>query len=254
MSLFFRKIGEGQPLIILHGLFGSGDNWLSHAKELASHFSVYLVDQRNHGQSFHSNEFSYPLMAEDLLDLMDQEGIEKANLIGHSMGGKTILFFGLKNPERVNSMVVADMGIRAYAPHHDDIFSGLFAVDASNCPGRKEAEQRLSEFVKDGDTRQFLLKNLYWIEPGKLAWRFNLPVLKNTIGNIIDAVPPGPLNCRTLFLRGEKSGYIQENEFDSLYQFAPSCSIETIRDAGHWIHAEKPQEFRDAVLRFLMVS
>jgi pimeloyl-ACP methyl ester carboxylesterase len=177
MKLFHRVLGEGPPLLILHGLFGSSDNWQTHARVFAETHTVYLIDQRNHGHSPHALEMNYDLMAHDLFELMADLGLRDVRLIGHSMGGKTIMRFAQQYGFLIDRMVVADMGVKAYPPHHEQVFQGLFSVDVEHCPTRKEAEERLSAFVSDAGTLQFLLKNLYWKEPGLLDWRFNLSVL-----------------------------------------------------------------------------
>jgi pimeloyl-ACP methyl ester carboxylesterase len=183
MKLHFKKIGEGQPILILHGLFGSSDNWQTHAKKLAENYCVYLIDQRNHGHSPHSEEFSYDLMAADLLELIAAEGLRDVILIGHSMGGKTIMRFAQEHDFLIDKMIVVDMGIKAYAPHHDVIFQGLYNVKVPHVASRKEAEERLLECVTEPSTAQFLMKNLYWKTQTELAWRFNLDVLFEKINN-----------------------------------------------------------------------
>jgi pimeloyl-ACP methyl ester carboxylesterase len=252
MNLFFKSFGQGPPLIILHGLFGSCDNWLSHAKEFAHHFTVYIVDQRNHGHSAHSAVMNYDAMAEDLEQLIANENLRDVYLIGHSMGGKTILRFAQTHAFLIEKMIVADMGIKAYPPHHDIIFKGLFAVDAANCENRKVAEERLKDYVQDESTRQFLLKNLYWKEPGKLDWRFNLPVLHQSIHTIIDAIPNERVTVPTLFIRGELSNYILPTDMDAIKETVPKATFVTIEAAGHWVHAEQPDSFRNEVMKYLL--
>ncbi len=165
MRLFHRSMGEGPPLLILHGLFGSSDNWQTHARVFAQTHTVYLIDQRNHGHSPHAAQINYDVMAHDLFELVADLGLRDIRFIGHSMGGKTIMRFAQQYGFLIDRMVVADMGMKAYPPHHEQVFQGLFAVDASHCPTRKMAEERLSNFISDQGTLQFLLKNLYWKEP-----------------------------------------------------------------------------------------
>ncbi|MFM9984900.1 MAG: alpha/beta fold hydrolase [Flavobacteriales bacterium] len=252
MNLFVKTLGEGRPLIILHGLFGSGDNWITHAREFANHFKVYLIDQRNHGHSPHSEEFSYKAMADDLLEFAAKENLRDMCIIGHSMGGKTAMYFALENAFLIDRVVIADMGIKQYKPHHEEIFKGLLAVDVERCEGRKEAEERLLPFIQETGTRQFLLKNLYWKEAGKLAWRFNLPVLFEKRDEIIRAIPEGKCDTPMLFLRGADSHYVTENDFPAVLGQFPRASLETIDNAGHWLHADQPEEFRHRVLEYLL--
>lgn len=253
MKLFFRTLGEGKPLLILHGLFGSGDNWQSLAKQYAEHYKVYLIDQRNHGHSPFSDEMSYDAMSEDLYNLMADEGLRDVYLIGHSMGGKTALRFAQQYDFLIEKMIVADMGIKEYRPHHEEIFKGLLAVDIEHCESRREAEERLSVHVQEEGTKQFLLKNMYWKEPGKLAWRFNLPVLYNTRHEVVKAIPAEKINVETLFLKGGKSNYVPETDFESIRELVPHSRFVTIENAGHWLHAEAPQEFMSHTLEFLLV-
>jgi len=250
MKLFYRTLGEGQPLIILHGLFGSADNWQTHAKKLSEYFKVYLVDQRNHGHSPHASEIDYSLMANDLYELVAEEGLRDILLLGHSMGGKTIMRFAQQYNFLIDKMIVADMGVRQYPPHHDTVFKGLFAVDVDNCPSRKDAESRVSQFVKDEGTKQFLMKNLYWKTPEKLAWRFNLDAIYSQRENLMQAIPLEKIEAHTLFLRGELSNYILDDDMPSIMEIAPNATFETINGAGHWLHAEAPTEFLERTMAY----
>ena len=182
MKLFFKKIGEGKPLIILHGLFGLGDNWATLGKSFTDNgFCCYLVDQRNHGKSPHSYEFTYEAMSDDLSELMNNEKINKADIIGHSMGAKTAMFFSLNHADKIEKMIITDMAPRYYPPHHEAIFSALKSIDLSAISSRKEAEELLRMALKDDSTIQFLLKNLYWKGDNKLDWRFGLAEIEKNI-------------------------------------------------------------------------
>jgi len=253
MKLFFRKSGEGYPLIILHGLFGMSDNWMTLSKQFAEKgFLVYAVDGRNHGRSPHSNDFDFSLMSDDLLVLMDDENIPTASIIGHSMGGKTGMWFACLHPDRVSKLIVADMAPRYYPPHHQSVFAAIHAVDLDLLTTRKEVEAILSESLKDEGTIQFLLKNLYWDEREKLAWRFNLDGIEKNISSIGIALPEQfHFDGETLFLRGEKSGYITDADIPGIKRQFPNASVETVPNAGHWIHAENPKGFLEAAVKFL---
>ncbi len=252
MKLFFRKQGEGFPLIILHGLFGTADNWNTLGKSYGNFFTTYLVDQRNHGQSFHSDEWNYQVMVEDLKNLMDAEGIEKAHIMGHSMGGKTAMLFAITYPERVEKLIISDIAPRYYSPHHQQIIAGLKAVDLGTVQSRKEAEQALFSVIDDQGTGMFLLKNLYWKSEGQLAWRFNLDAIVANINNVGEEIPKNAhYSGETLFVRGGNSGYIKERDEEDIRRIFSNVHIVTIENAGHWVHAEKPQEYVDVTLEFL---
>jgi len=252
MELNYKRLGEGQPLIVLHGLFGSLDNWMTLAKKWSNDFEVYLVDQRNHGQSPHSDQFSYPLMADDLKQLMDQLGLESAILLGHSMGGKTVMEFSMKYPEMVEKLIVVDIAPVSYNVHHYTIIDALKSVPLEDISSRKEAEEFLSRYIKDFGTRQFLLKNLYWQANDKLAWRFNLEVLADEILPISEyVIMKGTFQKQTLFIAGAKSDYILPEYGATIKSKFPKYELESISGAGHWVHAEKMDEFLQAVMNFL---
>jgi len=252
MKLQHRIIGEGKPLIILHGLFGSSDNWQTHAKRFSEYFQVILVDQRNHGHSDWSDEFDYDLLATDLHELITDLGLEKVNLLGHSMGGKTVMRYAQLYPNTIEKMIVVDMGIRGYPPHHQQILAGIAALNATAMDSRSAAEEVLLPFVPENGTRLFLMKNLYWIEKGKLAWRMNVEVLEREMTNILKAIPEQEVLVQTLFIRGGLSKYILDEDISDIENQFPDSSFLTIEDAGHWVHAEKPEEFMNAVLEFLL--
>jgi esterase len=252
MKLHYRELGEGQPLVILHGLFGNSDNWQTHAKKLAEYFRVILVDQRNHGHSDWSNDFSYDLMKEDLLELFQDLGLKKVILVGHSMGGKTAIRFAQENSNLLEKLIVIDIGIKEYPMHHTEILKGLHAIDLNVVNTRGEAERILSQYIDSNGVRQFLLKNLYWKEKGVLAWRMNISVLEREMQNILSKLPEIEVYTPTLFIRGEMSNYILEEDIEELEDYFNDFSLITINNAGHWVHSEAPNEFIENVLEFCL--
>ena len=253
MKLNVRKTGTGKPLIILHGLFGSADNWMSIAKELSESFTLYLVDQRNHGDSDHSDEWNYQVMAKDIVELMDDEGLDKAFLMGHSMGGKTAMFVALMHPERVEKLIVADIAPGYYPVHHEKILEGLNAIDLETISSRKEADDKLAAYIDEGGIRQFLLKSLTRKE-GKFVWKVNLPVITEKIEIVGEAIT-GELRFEnpTLFLGGENSKYIQDKDKVDIDRFFPNNHLVYLKDAGHWLHAEQPAAVIETVKAFFGV-
>ncbi|MFD2099309.1 alpha/beta fold hydrolase [Flagellimonas iocasae] len=254
MEILHSKIeGEGKSFIILHGFLGMSDNWKTLGSQYAEHgLQVHLVDQRNHGKSFHSEAFNYELLSEDVINYMDHHHIDSAFVLGHSMGGKTAMQLATSHPERVTKLIVADIAPKFYPPHHQFIFNGLSHLDFDKITDRREADDELSNYIKDRGVRQFLLKNLYWVEKEKLGFRFNYDVLKDRmeeIGeNIVsNAIYDGP----ALFVRGDRSEYIQPNDFPEIRRHFPKAEIETIDKAGHWLHAENPKQFFEKTLNFL---
>ena len=219
MELYYKTFGEGKPLIILHGLFGSSDNWLTHAKKLADYFKVYLVDQRNHGHSAWSDEFSYQIMVDDLHQLISKEGLTDFILMGHSMGGKTAMLYTQQHEDLVEKLIVVDIGVKAYPIHHDTIIEGLNSLDLSIIKTRSEAQEALGKYIDNLSIRQFLLKNLYWIEKGQLAWRINIPILEKELPAIVGALPFKEVFTETLFMRGGQSNYIVDGDEEQLVHF-----------------------------------
>ncbi len=251
--LHSRIEGEGKPLLIIHGFLGMSDNWKSLGFLYATEeFQTHMLDMRNHGKSFQSEDFSYEIMAQDVLDYCLENQLEKVSIIGHSMGGKVAMLFATTHPERVEKLIVADIGPKYYAPHHQEILAGLNAVDFSTKPSRIEVEESLQPYIQDFGTRQFLLKNLFWIEPGQLSFRFNLKVFNSTIEVIGTALPEGAVfNKPTLFVRGGNSNYILDTDLPEIKKHFPNFELVTIPDVGHWLHAENPKLFFEETARFL---
>lgn len=245
---------EGPPMLVLHGLFGSLSNWNWHARKWAADFAVYTLDIRNHGASPHDEQMDYDVMAEDLRRFMDDHGMDDCLLLGHSMGGKAAMQFALRYPERVRALVVADISPVTYDDEdseHDDIFSGLLAINLDIVHSRKQADGVLEEYVEDEQVRQFLLSNLTRDRDGQFHWRINLPVLDRCYDKLrlgVDANDPyqGPV----LFLKGDTSNYIDESHRDTVLRLFPSADIKVLKQAGHWLHAEKPESFNRLVTEF----
>jgi esterase len=251
MKLNFKKSGQGEPLIILHGLFGSADNWFSIAKELEKDFTLYLVDQRNHGDSPHSDEWNYQVMAEDLKELMDDEALDSAYIMGHSMGGKTVMTFAMNYPAKVKKMIVADIAPRFYPLHHQRILEGLNAIPMGELKSRKEADDILAKYINIPGIRQFLLKSLGRDENGKFIWKINLPVITEKIANVGEELKSGaPFEKPTLFMGGANSDYITEKDKEEIEKLFPNSHVIYIKDAGHWLHAEQPAAVIETVKAF----
>lgn len=254
MQLNYKSFGSGPALIILHGLFGSLDNWQTLAKQYAAHFSVFIVDQRNHGKSPRDDgPFTYKALAEDLREFMEQQGMYAAHLIGHSMGGKVVMQFAAEHEGMVERMVVADMGIRAYPPHHEDVLPALRDFPFGEITRRQDADEWLAARITDYGTRQFILKNLDRDATGGFEWKFNFPVLDRDYARILEGVDASfAVHTPTLFLRGEKSNYVRDTDFDAIRAVFPSAEFGTVAEAGHWLHADKPADFYAATLEFLL--
>ncbi|MFT4739033.1 MAG: esterase [Cyclobacteriaceae bacterium] len=256
MTLFYRTLGddhaENVPLLILHGVFGSSDNWQTLGKEFAKTRKVYLIDQRNHGNSGHSEAFTYESMAEDLKELMDKEQLQKADVLGHSMGGKTAMFFSTTYNHLVKKLIVVDIAPRNYPPHHQTIFEGFHSVKLDQLNARSDADKQMSTVISHPGIRQFLLKNLTRNEDSSFEWKHNLSVMEDNISNIGLKLPEDRLfEGPVLFIAGGKSDYIGPNDHAEIKGHFPNAGIMTIEGAGHWVHAEKPAELYQTIEQFL---
>ncbi|MGG7034659.1 MAG: alpha/beta fold hydrolase [Flavobacterium sp.] len=252
--MLYSKIeGQGKPLLIIHGFLGMSDNWKTLGTQFVQDgFQVHMIDLRNHGRSLHSEEFNYELMVQDILDYCKVNNLDKVTILGHSMGGKVAMLLATLHSELIEKLIVADIGPKYYAPHHQDILEGLSSVDFSLKPGRAEVEAILSKYIPDFGTRQFLMKSLYWKNPGELAFRFNLASFISNSDKIGDALPENAVfEKSTLFLRGDKSDYIKDEDCDNIKRQFPDSEIVTISNAGHWLHAENPKDFYQATIKFL---
>ncbi len=266
MELYYRELGEGPPLVIIHGLYGSSDNWMKTARSLSNHFRVYVVDLRNHGRTFHSDVHNYEVMRDDLLELLDKLSVEKATLLGHSMGGKVAVCFAGHYPERVEQLIVADIAPVSYSgtgrqsegrAYHAAVLQAMKAIDIDSARSRAEADKRLSGTVKNQRIRQFLLKNLKRNEDKSFGWRINLDVMIKELDNIMDGINsscPGfsiPVSgFPVLFIRGERSPYIKDEDFPAIRKIFPQAEIKTLSGAGHWLHVEQPGKFVKSIVSF----
>jgi esterase len=252
MQLNYKVAGGGESLIILHGFLGSLDNWQSLAKELSANYKVYIIDLRNHGKSEHAEKHNYMLMTNDLLEFMNEQNIPSPNILGHSMGGKVAMFFAVQHPERVDKLIVVDIGPKYYPQHHQQILSALNSVDLTLISSRQEAENILMQKLNDIGIVQWLMKNLKRESGESFSWKFNLTGLTKEVENIGEALSdtayfPDPV----LFIRGGKSNYILDDDLDMITQIFPAAKLASIPLAGHWVHAEQPEEFLAVVLSFL---
>ncbi len=252
--MLYSKIeGVGKPFLILHGFLGMSDNWKTLASKYAEQgFQVHTLDLRNHGKSFHSEYFSYEIMVQDVVDYCNFHQLTSVCVLGHSMGGKVAMLLATNYPELVSKLIIADIGTKLYPEHHQVILQALNAVNFTTKPSRSEVEKIISEYISDVGIRQFLLKNLYWQEPGQLSFRFNLEILTQKISEIGKALPDDAFfEKKALFLRGEKSNYILDADFETIKKHFPEATIQTIENAGHWLHAENPNDFFNKTISFL---
>lgn len=267
MDLFFQKSGNGDPVIILHGLYGSSDNWVTFARQLAERNTVYLIDQRNHGRSPHHPEHSYKSMSEDLQAFFANQHIEKAIILGHSMGGKTAMLFTAMHPEKVKALVVVDIAPAGYAslnefsPQaivHLNIVNAMLSMDLAQYSTRTDIENELAKTITDISVRQFITKNIHRNPDHSFNWKLNLNALSNALPEIMGSIhlekaitQKQPINVPTLFIRGGRSNYLLPEHYAEIKTYFPEAQIETIPNAGHWVHAEQPVLFAQTVTHFI---
>lgn len=253
MELNFKMYGEGDPVIILHGLFGSLDNWVSFGKQMGETYMTYLVDQRDHGKSPHTDTFNYEILAEDLRNFMEQHWIHTGHVIGHSMGGKTAMRFALENGDMVDKLIVLDMAPKQYAHRHDTVFEAMKAVDLEALEYRKDAHSTLMEKLNgDTATAAFLLKNIKRDKEDGFSWKMNVDLLHREYANIVEPIPTGEVfEGEVLFIRGSRSSYITDDEIPLILELFPNARVETLEDAGHWVHADQPTKLLEMIKSFL---
>lgn len=251
--LHSKILGNGMPLCILHGFLGMSDNWKTLGAAYAEKgFNVHLIDQRNHGKSFHSEDFNYSVLANDLKTYLKVHGITQTMLIGHSMGGKTAMQFACSFPEMTQKLLVADIAPKSYPPHHHEIIDALQSVDLNSISSRSEADKALQKNLANVGVRQFLLKNLYWTKDKKLAFRFNLTVLAEKMAEVGENInSTDHYSGATLFLKGSKSEYVLDSDIIAIKKHFPKATLDTVPNAGHWLHAENPKAFLEKSLAFL---
>ncbi len=253
MKLFYRKSGSGPPLLILHGLFGSSDNWVSIARQLSDNFTVIVPDERNHGRSPHSDIFDYNSLRTDAMEILQTEGYDQASVAGHSMGGKIAMEMAIYAPEIVKKLVVLDISPRKYPLRHQFILQGLNALDIGNIKTRQEADEQLSGYITDLHIRQFLLKNLARKKNGGFKWKINLPAIEANLHHIGEAqTSENPISTPVLFIGGKNSDYIGQTDKKQIHTLFSNAQIEMIPDAGHWLHAEQPEKICRLITKFLL--
>lgn len=254
LQLAYKKYGEGDPLVILHGLLGSSGNWHTLARSVfCRYFTVYTIDQRNHGRSPHSDQIDYPAMAADLLRFFEDHGIDKCLLIGHSMGGKTAMEFALSHPERVERLLIVDIAPKEYPASHEQIIEALRSVDLSKMSSRADIDHVLADQIPDPPVRRFLLKNLsYSTTKGRYEWELNLDAIQEHYARINEAIKNGrTFDGPTLFVRGADSDYISEKDEQDIKKLFPQAEFKTVEEAGHWVHADQPEDFAEIAVDFL---
>jgi pimeloyl-ACP methyl ester carboxylesterase len=254
MKLFCRQFGSGSPMVILHGLFGISDNWVSIARELGDQYRVYVPDLRNHGQSKHSPVFDFPSLEDDLLEMTEDLNLSGFILLGHSLGGKVAMYFTLHHPELIRKLIVVDISLRKATVNkeHQMLIDAMLKVDFSNSPARSDVDRQLASTIHSQRLRQFLLKNVYWRDKQTLDWRLNLPAINKNLLNVFEGVQvSGTFKGPALFVRGGKSDYILEEDIEELLKKFPGALVKTIPEAGHWVHADAPGEFLGILRGFL---
>jgi len=254
MKLFFREVGAGQPVVVMHGVFGSADNWLTQARMMSEKYRVITIDLRNHGQSEHSDVFDYPAMAEDLRQFIEEQKLENPIVIGHSMGGKVAMNFAVAHSEMLEKLIVVDIAPRAYNLKHYVILDGLKAIPIDTLQSRQQADEVLAQYVEEPDVRQFLLKNLQRKPEGGFTWKLNLDVIDKNFANVgVPLQHEGTFDKPALFIRGSRSNYVRDEDIPGIKSIFPKAEVRSL-DTGHWVQAEKPVEFVSMVMEWLAAN
>lgn len=253
MKLFFREVGQGTPVVILHGLFGMSDNWMTFAKRLSSDYHLFLLDLRNHGRSPHAAEMSYGAMAADVYNFVRETIKVPCNIFGHSMGGKVAMTLALREPEWVRSLVSVDIAPKRYfSPKFQEFLQVMMHIDLNKLTSRKEADGLLEDALHlHPATRQFLLKNLYRTADNRFGWRLNLPVLYDNLYDLLGGIDQdGQYEKAALFARGSESDYIADADREIIHKWFPRAGIVDIESANHWVHSSAPEALEMALRDF----
>jgi len=252
MELHYRAYGSGPPLIILHGLFGSLNNWHSHATLLGERYQVFTIDQRNHGASPHSPVMSYEVMANDILEFINRHHSAPVHLLGHSMGGKTAMQFALTHPREVRKLIVVDIRPQGDPPHHHRILNALWSVDFASVRSREDVDRALAAGIPDLAERNFIATNLKRRDNGSYEWKMNLSAISDSYEELIGPLTVGAtFNGPALFVSGGRSQYLTEADHQGILRMFPQAEFVEIPGAGHWVHADAPEDFRRVILEFL---
>ena len=246
VDLKFQQSGSGNPVVILHGLFGSARNWQSVARTLADKFTVITVDLRNHGASPHHSQMDYPALAEDVGALLAKLALHDVTLIGHSMGGKTAMTLALSKPERIGQLVIVDIGPGSYSNDYDEMLSAMVGLDLGSVRHRADADEMLKSAVPETDIRLFILQNLLFSRDPPPHWRINLEAIRDGISNLVGAIAcqsTARFDGPTTFVRGARSDRVGERDLALIAAHFPNFRMITISNAGHWPHVENPPEF-----------
>ncbi len=252
LKLFYRIVGDGYPLVILHGLFGSSDNWQTFARGMADQYKVISLDLRNHGNSMHTYDFNYNSISQDIRETLSELQLDQYHLLGHSMGGKAAAYHTLENPDRVSKLVIIDIAMRAYPPHHDRYFDAMLSMDLNQITNRMEAENWLSNYIHEEIVRKFLLKSLIREESGKFKWKFGLDELYTSYDVVNRAITSDhPFTRDTLIVSGDRSDYITDQDQEYFLKLFPKATFSVIAQAGHWVQADQPLALQNILLDFL---
>lgn len=255
-NLFYREYGSGEPLIILHGLFGCSDNWIFHGKKLSNFFHVFLIDQRNHGNSPHSSKISYDSLSKDIYEFIIGKKLSSVKIIGHSMGGKVAMFFALQYPQFVDKLIVLDIAPKDYSinARFNNIIQAILSIPLKDIKSRKEADNFLSAYIPELGIRNFMLKNLKRQKSMTFKWKPNIELISKKINDLYSwNIKIFSSTIPTLFIRGENSNYIIDSDLKLIKLYFPNSDVKTIKNSGHWIHVDSPNKFYSLVLRTLNI-